>query len=260
MTAALQKSLQGDYPGQIPEKRRGMNYLNIYLFSAAVIAAALISGTARAETPLVDPQIPGGEHAVYDTKVGDAKFSMDFYAAVVKDGGRELYQITTLSERQDKVIRIDKKTMALVSVHALRKYTDATLDSTLNVLRETQTFRDGEIKLADFNILMHIMRGYPFGKLPSLKVGYYGEGNEKGYTMTITYKGTEQVAIKGKAYECHKLDFGMSSFIGTFLPKLNLWYSVAPPHYLVKYEGPECPPGTPRRTLELVQYEIKKEK
>jgi hypothetical protein len=234
-----------------------MKFLKTFLFVAAVIALALVSGTALAETPLVDPQIPSGEHAVYDTQVGESKFSMDSTVIVKKDGSRELYDITTLSTRQDKEIRLDKKTMALVSVHAVRKYTDATLDSMLNVVSEKQTFKDGEIKLADFNILMHIMRGYPFGRLPALKIGYYGEGNEKSYTMTITYKGIEKVKIKDKTYECHKLDFGMSSFIGTFLPKLNLWYSAVPPHYLVKYEGPEGPPGTPRRTLELVQYEVK---
>jgi hypothetical protein len=125
---------------------------------------------------------------------------------------------------------------------------------------EKQTFKDGEIKIADFNILMYIMRGYPFGRLASLKIGYYGEGNEKGYTMTLSYKGLEKVTIKDKTYACHKLDFGMSSFIGTFLPKLNLWYSAEPPHYLVKYEGPEGPPGTPKRVLELVKYEVKSAK
>jgi len=234
-----------------------MKISNSRLLVLSVIAVAILSGTASAETPLVDPQIPNGEHAVYDTQVGDSKFSMDSSVIVKKDGSRELYDITTLSTRQDKEIRLDKKTMSLVSVHAVRKYTDATLDSVLNVVSEKQTFKDGEIKLADFNILMHIMRGYPFGRRPSLKIGYYGEGNEKSYTMTLTYKGIEKVTIRDKTYECHKLDFGMSGFIGTFLPKLNLWYSVALPHYLVKYEGPEGPPGTPRRTLELVQYEIK---
>jgi hypothetical protein len=217
----------------------------------------LVTGAAAAQTPLVDPQIPSGEHAVYDTQVGDSKFRMDCSVIIKREGSRELYDITTLSKRQDKEIRLDKKTLALVSVHAVRKYTDATLDSVLNVMSETQTFKNGEIKLADFNILMHIMRGYPFGKLSSLKIGYYGEGNEKSYTMILSYKGIEKVTIRDRTYECHKLDFGMSGFIGTFLPKLNLWYSAAPPHYLVKYEGPEGPPGTPRRTIELVQYEIK---
>lgn len=237
-----------------------MRFSSSMLLVLSVTAVAILSGTAFAETPLVDPQIPSGEYAVYDTQVGDSKFSMDSSVIVKKDGSRELYEITTLSKRQDKVILLDKKTLALVSVHTVRKYTDATLDSMLNVVSEKQTFKDGEIKIADFNILMHIMRGYPFGKLPALKIGYYGEGNEKSYTMTLTYKGIEKVTIKDRTYECHKLDFGMSGFIGTFLPKLTLWYSAAPPHYLVKYEGPEGPPGTPKRVLELVQYEVRRGK
>lgn len=230
------------------------------LLVLSAIAAALISGTALAQTPLIDPQIPSGERAVYDSKIGDNKFTVENTVTVKTEGGRELYEMTSLSNRQDKTIVLNRKTMALISVHTLRKYPDATLDSTLKVVSEKQTFKDGEIKIADFNILMYIMRGYPFGRLPSLKIGYYGEGNEKGYTMTLSYKGLEKVTIKDKTYECHKLDFGMSSFIGTFLPKLNLWYSAAPPHYLVKYEGPEGPPGTPKRVLELAAYEVKSTK
>jgi hypothetical protein len=257
MTPALWKALQGDNLSLIPEKEHGMKFLKNRLFIAAVIAAVMVSGTASAETPLVDPQIPNGERAVYDSKIGDNKFTVENTVAVKTEGGRELYEITSLSKRQDKVIQFDRKTMALISVHTLRKYPDATLDSMLKVVSEKQTFKDGEIKIADFNILMYLMRGYPFGKLPSLKIGYYGEGNEKSYTMTLTDKGIEKVTIKDKTYDCYKLEFGMSSFIGAFLPKLNLWYSAAPPHYLVKYEGPEGPPGTPKRVLELGQYEVK---
>jgi len=230
--------------------------LSKHLFSLLVITGLLLfSAAAYAQTPLVDPQIPNGETTTYDCKIGDNPFTVETRVQIKKEGEREIYEISSLSKRQDKVIRFDKKTMALLSVHTLRKYPDATLDSHLKVVSEKQTYKDGEIKLADFNILMYLMRGYPFGKLKALKIGYYGEGNEKSYTMTLSYKGIDKVTIQDKTYECHKLDFGMSNFLGTFLPKLNLWYSVAPPHYLVKYEGPEGPPGTPKRTLEMVKYE-----
>lgn len=225
----------------------------------ALIGALVFSPGLYAQTPLVDPNIPDGEKALYSCKIAGNQFDVETSVKIKKAGGRDIYEITSLSKRQDKTIQLDKKTMALISVHTLRKYPDATLESHLNVVREKQTFKDGEIKIADFNILMYIMRGYPFGKLNSLKIGYYGEGNEKSYTMTLSYKGIEKVTIKDSTYECHKLDFGMSSFIGTFLPKLNLWYSVEPPHCLVKYEGPEGPPGTPKRTLEMVKYELGKQ-
>ena len=223
-------------------------------FSLLIAGLLLFSKSVCAQTPLVDPQIPDGEAAMYNSKIGDNQFTVETRVQIKREGDKEFYEITSLSKRQDKIVQLDKKTMAIISVHTLRKYPDATLDSHLKVLSDKQTFKDGELKLADFNVLMYIMRGYPFGKQNSLKIGYYGEGNEKSYTMTLSYKGIEKVTIKDKTYECHKLDFGMSSFIGTFLPKLNLWYSAAPPHYLVKYEGPEGPPGTPKRTLEVLQY------
>jgi len=232
--------------------RRAVLFFTV--LTSIVCTAQLLS----AHPPLVDPQIPDGEHTVYTSQTGSTVSRIENTVRLKKESGRELYEITSLSERQDRVILLDRKTMGLVSMHTLRKYPDATLDSTLKVVREQQTYTDGKIKLADFSILMFIMRGYPFGKLPSLKIGYYGEGSEKSYTMTLTYKGLEKVTIRDKAYECHKLDFGMSSFIGTFLPKLNLWYSAAPPHYLVKYEGPEGPPGTPKRVLEMLNYKEEK--
>jgi hypothetical protein len=224
------------------------------LIVLSVVSTLIFSGLLLAQTPLIDPQIPNGETAVYTSQIGNNQFTVEIKVQIKKEGDRELYEITSLSKRQDKFILLDKKTMALISVHTLRKYPDATIDATLKVISEKQTFKDGTIKLADFNILMYIMRGYPFGRLNSLKIGYYGEGNEKSYTMTLTFKGTEKITIKDTSYDCYKLDFGMSSFLGTFLPKLNLWYSVVPPHYLVKYEGPEGPPGTPKRVLELIKY------
>jgi len=229
-------------------------YYKHFFYSLVITVLLLLRGVIYAQTPLVDPQVPNGEVATYNSKIGGNQFTVETKVQIKKEGDREIYEITSLSKRQDKIIQLDKKTMAIISVHTLRKYPDATLDSHLNVVSDTQTFKDGEIKLADFNVLMYIMRGYPFGKRNSLKIGYYGEGNEKSYTMTLSYKGIEKVTIMDKTYECHKLDFGMSNFLGTFLPKLNLWYSAAPPHYLVKYEGPEGPPGTPKRTLEMVSY------
>ncbi len=179
-------------------------HLYSLFFSLLTAGLLLLPKMICAQTPLVDPQIPDGEVTTYYSKIGDNQFTVETRVQIKKEGNQEFYEITSLSKRQDKIIQLDKKTMAIISVHTLRKYPDATLDSHLRVLSDKQTFKDGELKLADFNVLMYIMRGFPFGKLNSLKIGYYGEGNEKSYTMMLSYKGIEKVTIKGKAYECHK--------------------------------------------------------
>jgi hypothetical protein len=72
--------------------------------------------------------------------------------------------------------------------------------------------------------------------------------------MSVKCKGRERIAVKGGTFDCYKLEFSMDGFIGTFLSKMNAWYSVEAPHYLVYYEGPDGPPGTPKRIMEMVQY------
>ena len=48
----------------------------------------------------------------------------------------------------------------------------------------------------------------------------------------------------------------MDGFWGAFLPKMKVWYSVTPPHYLVRYEGLAGPPGSPKRDIELLTYQV----
>ena len=74
--------------------------------------------------------------------------------------------------------------------------------------------------------------------------------------MSAKYKKQETIRIKDKTIDCHKLEFGLDGFWGTFLPELEFWYSVEPPHYLVKYEGVMGSPGAPGSNVVLTEYKI----
>lgn len=214
------------------------------------------SGFVCAETPFVDPQIPDGESTTYSSRVGDKLFTVTENVMIKRDGEKEIYKITSRSKHLDRTIRLVKDTMATLSVHTVRKFPEVTLDSQLMIIDEKLYFGKDEIKLADFAIMTYIFRGFPFGKLDKLKIGFYGEGREEKYSFSAKYKKTEKVKINKSTIECHKLEFGMEGFWGTFLPKMKVWYSVDPPHYLVRYEGLAGPPGSPKRNMELVTYTV----
>ena len=56
-------------------------------------------------------------------------------------------------------------------------------------------------------------------------------------------------------FECYKLEMlphlGVLNVVRYFYPKAFFWFTVAPPHFWVRYEGPENGPGTPEIVMEL---------
>ena len=48
-------------------------------------------------------------------------------------------------------------------------------------------------------------------------------------------------------------NLGVLNLIRPFLAKTSFWYTVAAPHYWIRYQGPESGPGTPEVVLELAQ-------
>ena len=209
-----------------------------------------------AETPFVDPNIPNGETVTYTTTIGDKPFSVVEKVSIISDGERKLYEIISLSDSIDRELVLDKETMAIVSVHTLRKYPEVTLDSKLKVKDERPVLEDSEVKLADFAVMSYVFRGFPFTKLDELKIGFYGAEQKRKFSFKANNTGKETLTVNDKSIECYKLEFGLDGFWGTFFPKMNVWYSVTPPHYLVRYKGLVGPPGSPKRDMQLLNYTI----
>lgn len=223
-------------------------------YSIAVGASDLVS----AETLFADPDIPNGETITYTSRIGDKLLTVVEKVVIEREGEKELYKITSRSNPLDKTIVLEKDTMAIVSVHTVRKYQEVTLDSRLTVIDEKAHFSSDEVKLADFTTMNYLFRGFPFGKLEKLKIGYYGEEKKDKYPFNVTCKKREKIEVNGRTIECYKLELGMDGFWGSFFPKSNMWYSVESPHYLVRYKGQSGPPGSPRRVVDLVSYTVLK--
>ena len=224
-----------------------------FLFLLLIVASAQ---AVFGESPLIDPGIPNGETTAYTSRIGDKTMPVVEVVTVKHDGVREVYEITSRSDSLDRILILDKQTMAIISVHTIRKFPEVTLDSKLKVLNEKPYAKEGEIKIADFAVITYLFRGFPFTKKEKLKIGFYGEDRGRKFSFSAHSKEKEDVTVNQKTVKCYKIEFGLDGFWGTFLPKMNAWYSVDPPHYLVRYQGLVGPPGSPKRDVELLTYSI----
>ena len=203
-----------------------------------------------------DPRIPAGELATYECLKNGSTFIITEKVAVRSEAGRPYYAIESQSPELDAVIVIARDTMTVGSVSMHKKFADATIKSTLTMIDEKPNPEKDQVKLPHFIVLKYLLRGFPFSDPCKLKIGYYGDPANKKYSMSVSYKHTEEITVKGRAYACHKLEFGLDGVLGALMPEIELWYSAEPPHYLVRYAGVEGLPGSPKRIIELRDYEV----
>ncbi len=231
-----------------------MRPLKIVAFALAFSVATAAPGLAGAQVLLIDPGIPDGERTSYVSLRGDVSETVTESVVILKEDGREFYEVQSRSEPQDITLKLDKETMAIVSVHSVRRLKGATFDLRVTTTDVEEDLEEGEVRLADFTALPYVLRGFPFGKIKSVKVRSLRGGAGRAFAMTVKAKGKETVKLSGGEVECYKLEIGMDSFWQRFFPKTDVWYSDEPPHHMVRYEGPGGPPGSPKRIVELVEY------
>lgn len=233
-----------------------MKHTPAFVTLLALIFTLATTPPVSGESPFRDPAIPHGETTTYTSLVGDQTMTVVEVVTVKNDGSRDVYEITSRSDALDRTLILDKATMTILSVHTVRKFPEVTLDSKLTVLNEKPSQEEGEVKLADFAVITYLFRGFPFTQRDKLKIGFYGEERGRKFSFSAQYKEKEQVSIGQKKIECHRIEFGLDGFWGTFLPKMQAWYSVDSPHYLVRYQGLVGPPGSPKRDVELLTYSV----
>jgi hypothetical protein len=79
------------------------------------------------------------------------------------------------------------------------------------------------------------------------------------YEVKLVMKDQEAVKTPAGEFNCYKIelvpDLGALNMFRTFLPKAYFWFTVKPPHFWVRYEGPENGAGTPQIAMVLKTYE-----
>ncbi len=203
----------------------------------------------------LDPEIPNGETITYSSRSDGKTITVKEQITHIRDGQNNLYEIASVSPVLDTYIRVNRKDMTVSSVQTIQKYDAATLDSKLIVKNSKANPDNDAIKIPHFVALSHLLRGFPFESKEKLQINYFGGSGSKKFMLCVRNKHRKTIQVMGKKIECYKLEFGLAGFLWAVLPELELWYSVEPPHYMVRYKGPEGPPGTPKRFIEIIDYQ-----
>ena len=214
---------------------------------------------AFSDSPLRDPFIPDGERSVLSVKIDDTETSMRGRVEIGGENG-EVYNIFTSTDKEKLELSMHRRTMMTFSIRTIKTIENYTIDSSTTVEGDPMIPAD-EIRMLDTTGLVYSLRGYPFTDPRELKITFLTTENdgESDYELGIDLAGRERLDVAGRRIECYRLElsFKMSGVFSVFtrlVPRTKLWYSVESPHYLVRYEGQNGPPGTPLTVMELIDY------
>jgi hypothetical protein len=79
------------------------------------------------------------------------------------------------------------------------------------------------------------------------------------YSVTFENRGRERVKTPAGAFDAYRIEVvphvGVMNLFRSFFPKTYFWFTVAAPHFWVRYEGLENGRGTPEIVMELNTYQ-----
>jgi len=103
-----------------------------------------------------------------------------------------------------------------------------------------------------------ILRALPFDQKAAFSA-HLMSNEPRIYSVTFEVRRRERVRIQAGEFECYKVEvvphLGVLNIAKIFIGETYFWFTVAPPHFWVKYEGYENGLGTPRIRMELGSYQ-----
>jgi len=131
------------------------------------------------------------------------------------------------------------------TVHFERRFSDGRLrEKSLDVPKDTLAVEG----------IAGVLRFLPFDRITSFPV-HLLSNEPRLYSISFENRGKEHVRTPAGEFDCYKLEMvphlGVLNVVRYFYPKAFFWFTVAPPHFWVRYEGPENGPGTPEIVMEL---------
>jgi hypothetical protein len=105
------------------------------------------------------------------------------------------------------------------------------------------------------------LRSLPFERSAPFKL-HVLSNEPKLYEVSFEPRGVERIRTPAGEFNCYKVEMrpnvGILNVFSFVIPKAYFWFTVDPPHYWVRYEGPENGRGTPQINLELTGFELEK--
>ncbi len=129
---------------------------------------------------------------------------------------------------------------------------------------ERQSYEEGDNVNKEYEIdkdllivegLALALRSLPFGTDDTVKAQFLTNEPDL-YNVEFRQKGRETIKTPGGEVECYKVELvpklGALNVFKVFFPKTYFWFTVAPPHKWVRYEGLENDRDSPEVVMEAV--------
>jgi hypothetical protein len=207
----------------------------------------------------MEPWTEEGRPAVRFTETGSGLYSpftkpvhWSLSAVWSADGAfKPLHFEKTFTNTQNQPIETDKKDFdpAKRSVQFVRKSAGEPPETrTVAVPSDTITVEG----------MAGVLRSIPFWEKKPFPFHMF-TNDMKVWSLSLEARGREMVHTPAGDFECYKLEMvphvGMLDVFRKFFPKSHIWFTVAPPHFWVKYEGLENGLGSPTIVMLLKTYE-----
>jgi hypothetical protein len=217
----------------------------------ALLLLALPLMPVQGQVRLSDPGFPREESYTYQ-KTGEkgvetarVKIHRDEYAAPP--------QILYLLESETEEIRakLDLATLTGFYSQTISSYEASTIRRTNEVLENNKRAGPGQLLITDAAALPVSLRGFPWEEQDEAELLFPRDSNR--FTLTLKVKGRQTVETPAGDYECYEVHLQLDGILGGLFPKTRLWYSVDPPHILVRSEDPGMGGGDEVQ-MELLSY------
>lgn len=159
---------------------------------------------------------------------------------------------TTFKDMSGKLVRTDKKDLDMELGTAIYERQYFSGDGSL---KETYDFTP-ETLIVDGVVMA--LRTLPFITGEDVKA-YFLTNEPELYKVKFKQKGIEKVETPEGEIDCYKVELipkmGVLGVFKVFFPKTYFWFTVAPPHRWVKYQGYENGRKSPEVVMDVVKFQ-----
>lgn len=264
----------------------------VTLYISLIFTFVLTVSAVNAETPVL-PTMGQKESGtmIVDYKDGGTKWTADWTAEQYKENGVNHLRITftgkgllypysenvtwvsdsifkaqgylypvssvsTVKNTKGDVVTIEKKSFDPELETATFEREELAGGDTLN---ESFDFTPGTLIVED---IFMALRSLPFASGEDVKARFLSNEPEL-YNIELKQRGIETVKTPEGDVECYKVELvpklGVIGVLKVFFPKTYFWFTVAPPHSWVKYEGFEKGRNSPEVTMTVVNFKSSSE-